>query len=251
LRRQEAHRAAGLFVAEGEKVVRRLLASDLQVVSVMLPPKWQAEYEGLLRQRGRPVRLFVAEKALLETLTGFSMYQGLMSVGRVPEPPGLDTLFERSAAPRLWVAVDGLSNAQNLGSLVRNCVAFGVQGLLVGETSASPYLRRAVRASMGTLFQLPVLECTDLVRMLAALRRYGVRCVAAHPHAGGKALMDSELRGDCCVVLGSEGEGLRPTVLEACDEWVAIPMASGVDSLNVAVAAAVFLYEACRQRRPY
>jgi tRNA G18 (ribose-2'-O)-methylase SpoU len=141
-----------------------------------------------------------------------------------------------------------LSSAENVGLLVRNSVAFGATALLVGETSASPYLRRAVRNSMGTVFQLPVLECTNLLATLRQMQRLGIRCVAAHPHTNQLALPDADFRRDVCLVFGAEGNGISPAVLAACDEAVAIPMAAGVDSLNVASAAAVFLYEAWRQQ---
>jgi tRNA G18 (ribose-2'-O)-methylase SpoU len=158
--------------------------------------------------------------------------------------------------------VDALTNAENLGAVVRNCAAFGVQSLIVGETSSSPYLRRAVRNSMGTIFQLPVFEVNSardghrpaqdtfptLAHALQELRRRGIRCLAAHPHTDRKALSQADFSGDCCIVFGSEGFGISPQVLAGCDEAVAIPMANEVDSLNVGAAAAVFFYEANRQR---
>lgn len=248
MRRQHEQRAQGIFVAEGEKVVRRLLESRLGVKSVLLPQKWLQELDPLLRARPEDIRVFVAEKKLLETLTGFSMYQGLLAIGKVPPPPRLDTVLAGAAKPYLVVAVDSLSSAENLGALVRNCAAFDVQALLVGETSSSPYLRRAVRSSMGTVFQLPTLESADLVESLRDLRRRGIRCIAAHPRADSRTLTQAELAGDCCVVFGSEGYGLSPGVLAACDDAVAIPMPPTVDSLNVGSAAAIFLYEASRQR---
>ena len=248
LRRQHEHRERGIFVAEGEKVVRRLLESSLAVESLLLPEKCLAGLEPLLNARPAPVRVFVGDKALLETLTGFSMYQGWLAVGRVPAPRSLEDLLAAAARPRLFVAVDGLSSGENVGAVVRNCAAFRVDALIVGETSASPYLRRAVRSSMGMVFQLPVLESTDLVATLGRLSEQGVMCVAAHPHAAGRALEQAPLTADGCVVLGSEGLGLSPAVLAACSVAAAIPMPSGVDSLNVASAAAVFLYEVQRQR---
>src|SRR5262249_34497709 len=145
-------------------------------------------------------------------------------------------------------AVDGLTSAENLGALVRNCVAFGVHGLIVSETSSSPYLRRAVRNSMGTIFQLPVIEGPRLVDSLRELRVRGIRLIAAHPHVEGRTLSQANFTGDCCVVFGSEGLGISKEVLDLCDEAVAIPMPPTVDSLNVGAAAAVFLYEANRQR---
>ena len=101
---------------------------------------------------------------------------------------------------------------------------------------------------MGAIFKLPVIEPPSLVQTLHYLRRRGVRCIAAHGHSQSQTLGQCDFSGDGCIVLGSEGNGISPVVLAACDEAVAIPMANGVDSLNVANAAAVFLYEAARQR---
>jgi len=248
MKRTVEHQLRGIFVAEGEKVVRRLLESNFTVVSLLLPEKWLHNLEPLLASRAEEIRVFVAPKEQLETLTGYSMYQGLLAVGRIPPPMTLETMVARSIRPRLFIAVDGLANAENLGVVVRNCVAFGVQALLVGETSSSPFLRRAVRSSMGTVFKLPVIEVSNLAAALRELRTGSIRSVAAHPHADGRTLVQAALADDCCLVLGSEGQGIAPTVLAACDDLVAIPMASGVDSLNVGSAAAVFLYEAARQR---
>lgn len=248
MRRQQEQRDQGIFVAEGEKVVRRLLESRLPVISLLLPEKWLPSYEPLLRGRAEEVQVFVAEKKLLETLTGFSMYQGLLAIGKVPAAIPLEDLLAKSPRPRLLAAVDGLASAENIGALVRNCVAFGAQGLIVGETSGSPYLRRAVRNSMGTVFQLAVNEVRNLTESLRQLRAGGIRCIAAHPHTDHKTILQADFTSDVCIVLGSEGNGISPAVLAECDEAVSIPMPPTVDSLNVGAAAAVFLYEARRQR---
>lgn len=248
LRAQMDHLHRECFVAEGEKVVRRMLESPCEVVSVLMPPKWVSTYEPLLAARPEPIDLFVAEREILEKLTGFSLFQGVLGLSRVPSASSLDHL-RNLTAPALLAAVDGLTSAENVGTVVRNLVALGGQGLVVGETSAHPYLRRAVRSSMGTIFKLPYLISPCLVDTLVELRRFGVRCVAAHPHVDQRWLWDVDLTQPTCVVLGAEGEGLRPEVLAACDEAAAIPMSQTVDSLNVANAAAVFLAEALRQRR--
>jgi tRNA G18 (ribose-2'-O)-methylase SpoU len=248
MRRQMEHRQQGIFVAEGEKVVRRLLESGLPVLSVLLPEKWLADLRPLLESRAGEVRVFVAEKRLLETLTGFSMYQGLLAVGKVPAALGLEEILRRNPRPWLLAAADGLTSAENMGALVRNCAAFSAQALIVGETCNSPFMRRAVRSSMGTVFRIPIVETASLEKTLAELRGRGIRSLAAHPHATGRVLPGADFRGDCCVVLGSEGYGISAAVLSACDEAAAIPMPPDVDSLNVASAAAVFLYEANRQR---
>jgi tRNA G18 (ribose-2'-O)-methylase SpoU len=248
LRKQVDHHARRIFVAEGEKVVRRLLESPWEVVSVVLPPGWVPYYEPLLRARPEALVVYVVEKPLLEQLTGYSYYQGVMAVGRVPAPPSLAGVLAGSRAPQLLVAVDGLTNAENVGAIVRTAAALGATALLTGPTTSSPFLRRAVRSSMGAVFQLPVIEAADLPGTLRELGALGIRCVAAHPREGSKSLPAVDLRGPVCLVFGAEGEGLSGAVLAACGEAAAIPMANGVDSLNVGGAAAAFLYEAARQR---
>ena len=268
MRRSREHEQQGVFVAEGTKVVRRLLESKFTVVSIVLPESWLVEFQPLLEKRPEDVTVYLAEKKLLESLTGFPMFQGVLAVGKIPAPVSLENVLTDSPSPRLFVAVDALTNAENLGALARNCVAFRVQALIVGETSSSPFLRRAVRNSMGAILQLPVVELArlgqwrrpgvpshtvplTLVECLREFRARGIRCVAAHPHTDKRVLSQADFRGDCCLVLGSEGDGISPAVLAACDEAVAIPMPPTVDSLNVGAAAAVFLYEANRQRHAY
>ena len=256
LRRAAEHAAQGIFVAEGDKVVRRLLESQFGVLSVLLPESRVTEFTPLLQARPETnIPVFaVTQKSVLEELVGFEMFQGVLAIGKIPAIATLDAILASSPSPKLFAAVDGLTSAENIGLLVRNCAAFGVQALVVGETSTSPFLRRAVRNSMGTIFQLPVVELKDndagldLPAALRMLRAKGIRCIAAHPHTDQKYLSQTPLTADCCVVFGSEGNGISPPVLAACDEAVAVPMANNVDSLNVGAAAAVFLYEAARQR---
>ncbi len=248
LRQHDGHRRAGIFVAEGDKVVRRLLQSPFGVVSVLLPLKRLAEFEPLIRARPEDVPVFVMEIKELEKLTGFPFFQGVLAVGKIPVTHTIESILVGTPQSRLFVAVDGLTNAENVGLIVRNCAAFGAHALLLDGSSASPFLRRSVRNSMGAIFKLPVVECASLVEALMLLRRAGVRVIAAHPHADRRTIHDADFRGDCCLVLGSEGSGLAPEALAACDEAVAIPMSQEVDSLNVGSAASVFLYEAARQR---
>ena len=251
MRRQVEHRQQRIFVAEGDKVVQRLLESDLPVVSLLLPSEWLEKLQPLINRRTarEDIVAYTATKEVLEELTGFSMYQGVLGIGRIPEPPTLVSVIAKSPRPRLFAAVDSLTSAENLGVVVRNCAAFGVHALLVGETSSSPYLRRAVRSSMGAIFKLPAVELASLAEALAALGAAGIRSIAAHPHSNKRTLFEADLVQDCCIVFGSEGYGISPDVLAACDEAVAIPMVSEIDSLNVGSAAAAFLFEAARQRR--
>lgn len=249
LRRPVEHQRNGIFVAEGEKVVKRLLRSGLDVLSVLMTPEWFETYRESLEIARGELTVFIAPKPVVESIVGFHLHQGIMAVARIPAQPTLADIIGRSQTPRLFVAVDGLTNAENLGVLVRNCAAFGVTALLVGETSSSPYLRRAVRNSMGTVFNVPVVQIVSLVDTIRELREtHEIQIIAAHPHADETVLPAASLTGDCCLVFGSEGEGIAADVLAVCDEVVKVPMSEPVDSLNVASASAVFLYEVWRQR---
>lgn len=248
MRRQYDHAEQEIFIAEGDKVIRRLLESDLEIISLLFPPRWLEEYKPLIRRRSEKLHVFTAEKDILQNLTGFAMYQGVLGVAKTPRPALLDDILRKKTSAHFFVAVDGISNPENMGGLVRNCAAFGAEAIIVGETCCTPYLRRAVRSAMGTIFKLPFVQPANLAETMRELRQQGIRCVAAHPHTDKRTIYDADFSGDCCVVLGAEGTGISPEVLRACDEAVAIPMSNEVDSLNVGAAAAVFLFEVARQR---
>ncbi len=249
LKRVEEHERAGVLVAANLKTVKRLLASKFSVVSALLTPEWLAKLEPQLRARVEAeLPVYIAEQKLLETITGYKMHQGALAVAKIPPLPDLATLLENSPHPLLLAAVEGIASAENLGAVVRCCAAFGASFLIIGETCGSPFQRRAVAGSMGTIFEQPVVRVDNLVETLNLLRARGVRCLAAHPRPGATKLSAADMRGDCCLVFGAEGPGLTANVLAACDDAVEIPMPSHMNSLNVAVATGIFLYEATRQR---
>ena len=261
LRRPLEHFSQGIFVAEGEKVVRRLLDSKLSVVSFLLTDEW---YEKLLSAgllpagplSSRPLpsnienaSIYVAGKKLLESIVGFNLHQGIMAVAKMPEKRSLDEIVSSSARPHLLVALDGLVSAENVGVVVRNCAAFAVDGIISGETSSSPYLRRAVRNSMGAVFHLPVVHSGNLAESLQELSVRHQTCVVAATPQGGMTIQELDVTQNICLVFGNEGAGVSPQIMKQCQKRVLIPMAAGVDSLNVASASAVFLYGVTSRRR--
>jgi len=250
LRQSTDHFRQGMFIAEGEKVVLRLLESPLYVLSVLITTERLEQYDEFMSDRPENIKVFVGKKKLLDTIVGFDLHQGIMALGKIPIQASLDSVLSESKSPYLFVAIDGLTNAENIGVLVRNCAAFGVQAVLVGETSSSPYLRRAVRNSLGTVFKIPIVHCRNLAETLKLLRNdHEFKIIAAHPRSKEHIIQNVDFSDHCCIVFGSEGDGIGQRVLSACDITAAIPMQLGVDSLNVANANAVFLYEAARQRK--
>lgn len=250
LRRAKGLERSGRFVAEGAKVVQRLLASPHPVEALLLTPDWLEALRAQLEARPQPPRvLLAADREALGRLTGFHERAGLKALGRLAQRATLQGLLAPRGRPRLLLALDGISNAENVGVVVRNAAAFGVDGLLVGESTCSPLLTRAIGASMGASFVVPAVDDVPLLAALAAARAAGLRVLATDPAARESPITAAALAGDTCLVLGAEGEGISPAVRACCDGAVSVPMPPGVDSLNVSSAAAVFLYEAWRQRR--
>ena len=240
LKKPLLHRERGVFIAEGEKVVRSFLESHLTALSVLLTDELLEAYRGILEKQIEPIDVFLAPGEIIRKIVGFRYHQGIMAAGLVPQSPELPEAVSIARSPKIFVAVDKLESAENTGVLLRNCAANGVGAIIVGETSADPYLRRAVRNSMGTVFRLPVIYSTDLPQSLCDLRNnYGFSIFAAHPRPGSVPLQSVEFPENCCIVFGNEGRGVSEEVLGVCDEAVNIPMVSGVDSLNVACASAV------------
>jgi tRNA G18 (ribose-2'-O)-methylase SpoU len=150
--------------------------------------------------------------------------------------------------PHLLVALERIHHVENVGVILRNAAGLGADGIVVGETSCSPFLRRAVRNSMGSVFTIPVFRPAGMTRFLHSLKeRYGTRVLAADP-LGAKPAWSEDFSGNICVVVGNEDAGVSAEVRALADALVAIPMSNGVDSLNAGSAAAALLYEATRQR---
>ncbi|MBI1177419.1 hypothetical protein GC207_08260 [bacterium] len=250
LRRRKDMERLDQFVAEGEKVVRRLLDCRIpfQIDSLLLTPEWLLKLRPELDTRPEEMHAYLAEHQAIEEITGFTVYQDLKVAARFLETHTLEGIQEAAPRPWLFVACDGLANAENMGTVIRNTAAFGGHGLIVGETSTSPLLTRTIRASMGTIFDLPFVHEESLVNALKDLKWQGVKIVGAHAHDEKKNIAGTDFREDVCIVFGSEGHGLSPEVQAICDDLVLIPMAGKVDSLNVGSSVAVFLYEIARQR---
>lgn len=248
LRRPFEHLQQGIFVAEGEKVILRLLESPLTIRSILLTQDWFEVHRAKISSNHNSIELYIGEKKLLETIVGHDLHQSIMAVANVPSPVTIDSIAFSSQQRQLFVMVDGITNAENMGVIVRNCVCFGIQGLFVMPTSCDPYLRRSVRNSMGNIFQLPILYLSNSLEDINRLKSRGMIFYAAHPHQSSTDIRKNMCSNMSCIVFGAEGHGISKNVLDICDHFVSIKMKDGVDSLNVASASAVILYEAMNQR---
>ena len=239
LKDRELARLDDAFLAEGEFVVRRLLASDYPVDSVVVAGRKAA---ALADAVPAGVPLYAVPDRLLNDVVGYQFHTGVMAVGRRRPSPPLAAVLP--AAGRSVVAVcPDLTNFENLGGIVRTAAAFGVDALVLGERCCDPFYRLGIRVSMGTCFRLPIVRTNDLRTTLADLRRdHGYTLMAAVLDAAAEPLPTVAVPERVAVLFGNEAVGLTAADAAACDRRVTLPMRRGTDSLNVAAAAAVFLY---------
>lgn len=238
----------GLFVAEGRLVVSRLLTSRFRTRSVLLT-------ETVLRALGGSVTshpelpVFVVTQDAMNAITGFNIHRGCLALGERPAPVAWP---EVSRNGRTVIVLEAVANADNVGGIFRNAAALGTGAVLLGPSCADPLYRKAIRTSMGAALSVPFAALTDWPADLGRLRASGFRLLALTPRADAEPLDACAVRfarDRVALLVGHEGEGLSEAAIEAADLKVRIPMAKGVDSVNVATAAAIALYELARTKQ--
>lgn len=240
LKDKELARAGGRYIAEGENVVRRLLASTLPVESVLIAKRKLRVLEPLLQ---KDLAVFVADDELIEKVIGFEFHSGVLACGiRMPSLP-LHEVIPRTEKPATIVVCQEIANTENMGSLIRIAAAFGADAMILGERCCDPFFRQSIRVSMGAIFSLPLVRSPNLLTELDTLHDpWRIERLAAVVSAEAQPLQRFERPARLAVVFGNEAQGLDAQTIEHCDRRITIPMRQGIDSLNVAVAAAVFLY---------
>ena len=243
----------GLFMAESFEVISRAVEAGMAPRSFLMSEKWLQKFAPLY-ERFPEVPVFVGEEALLEQLTGFHLHRGALAAMQRPELPGARELLEGA---RTVAVLEDIVDHTNVGAMFRSAAALGVDAVLVTPQCADPLYRRSIRVSMGTVFQVPWtrLEAwphaphppgrpgapggVDLLREAG----FDVLALALTDEAVALDAADLGPQRKVALVLGAEGHGLKPATLRAADEHVVIPMAGGVDSLNVAAASAVVFWQ--------
>jgi tRNA G18 (ribose-2'-O)-methylase SpoU len=236
-RRTEPER--GLYIAEPEKVIRRALAAGHRPRSYLMAERWLTDLADVVDQAERAgVPVYVGDHDVIERLTGFHLHRGALAAMQRPELPAVEDLI---ADARRVMVLEDIVDHTNVGAVFRSCAALGVDAVLVTPRCADPLYRRAIRVSMGTVFQVPWTRITPWPQGIQQLRSAGFT-VATLALADDAVSLD-ELAADpperLALVLGTEGDGLSHHTLAGADLTVTIPMGGGVDSLNVAAAGAV------------
>ena len=249
-----------MFVAEGRLVVTRLMTeSPLATRSVMVTETARASLADVFAARPE-VPVYVVPQAVMNDIAGFHIHRGCLAIGERPQPARWQDVVlsgssrkphEREGGFRLQpegtiVVLERVANADNVGGVFRNAAAFGAGAVLLDPVSTDPLYRKAIRTSMGAALIVPFARAEPWPDALRELREMGFALIAMTPSEEAPTLRQcaSALAGRrAALVLGHEGDGLSKGALDVCDHHVRIPMASGVDSLNVSAAAAVALYE--------
>lgn len=241
----------GIFMAEGEKVVRSMVESGCQIASCLTSSEAVTRYRPLLAMMAkRGARTYVAANRVIEGIIGFRFHRGIMAVGYCPKKLTISEVLKKPKRPLFLVALNAINDPENVGLIARNAAAFGVQALIVDHATYDPYYRKAIRVSMGTIFTLPVCYEDDLASSLERLKKeHDTRIIVATIGRGARDIAKVELSGNVCFVFGNEDKGISRRVLSIADAKVHIPISKNVDSLNVASASAVCLYEASHYRR--
>ena len=255
-------RDGNLFIAEGTKLVERLLASDYSTESVLIAERREAEWAAKVPA---DVPLYVIPQQLGEQLTGFNFHVGVLACGlRQPSPTLDDVLAGKGVtgtrgggeedllrgepsdgdASRLTIVIcPNCDNPENLGAIIRIGAAFGIDALLLGRGCCDPFSRRVLRVSMGAALRLPILESPDLERDVRRLRdEWQVKLIASVLDDAAEPLARSAKPRRLGMLFGNEAAGLDARWQMLCNHRMTIPMQEGTDSLNVAIAAGIFLH---------
>ncbi|MDH3583756.1 MAG: RNA methyltransferase [Phycisphaerae bacterium] len=240
------------FMAEGEFVASRFLQSGLPVESVLVDAR-RVERIAALAPAGTPV--YVVAEAVMTGVVGYKFHTGVLAVGHRPAGATLQGLLRSPPPPgATYLVCPKITNTDNLGSLVRTAAALGAEGVILGPECCDPYWRRCIRVSMGAIFHLPLIQLRDVITDLGHLREaWSLHLVAAALDDRAQPLATTARpphTHPLGIVLGNEAEGLPADLLEICDDRIFIPMHRQTDSLNVAMAAAVFLYHFTCQGQP-
>jgi tRNA G18 (ribose-2'-O)-methylase SpoU len=232
----------GLFIAESPRVIERALSAGYFPHALLVDKSHiDGEAAQVISMCG-DIPVYAGENSLLKQITGFNLARGAQCAMRRRTLPSAEKLIQ--GVSRVAV-LENVVNPTNVGAIFRSAAALGIEAVLLTEACSDPLYRRAARVSMGTVFQVPWTYIGTAVQGLDMLRSHGFVSAAMALREDALSIGDERLKKAerLAVVLGTEGEGLLPETISACDHTVIIPMAAGVDSLNVAAASAVAFWE--------
>jgi len=242
----------GIFIVESKPAVLQLLKSGLETVSCLTTKKYIDDADLLpYLQRSRSFPVYIMAKDKIEDIIGFRFHHGIMMAARSPAKRSLAETKKYWHTPHTLLALNGIHDPQNVGLITRNAAAFGVDTMIVDGGTYEPFYRKVARISMGSVFNVPIAYEPDLSGPLARLKEEsGTRLIVTSPDPAHPALNKADLSGNICLVMGNEAYGAGKEIFRIADLTVSIPIFfDKADSLNVACASAVALYEIVSRNR--
>ena len=241
LPQQRLGKQSRLFVVEGSFLVDGLLASSFETESLFVERRRADEFAEKVSQ---DVPVYVADKSIFQQILGFPFHRGVLACGRRHSNRTFQHLMTDLQEEAILVISHDVKDPQNLGGILRNCAAFGVDGVLLGATCADPFSRRVLRTSMGAVLKLAIVESEDMVRDLTRLgSEHRFQRFAAVLSSKASPLESMKRAPRMALLFGNEAKGVSEALVSKCDHCVTIPMKMGTDSLNVSVASGIFLYQ--------
>ena len=234
----------GLFIAESPIVIQRALNAGYTPVSVLVEKKHiEGQAKDILAQCGE-IPVYTAEFDVLTQLTGFQLTRGMLCAMRRPKLPTAQEICQNA---RRIAVLENVMNPTNIGAIFRSAAALNVDAVLLTSACSNPLYRRAIRVSMGTVFQIPWTYLDTDSGYCEQLQTLGFKTAAMALTDNSVSIKDPTVCGEerLAIILGTEGEGLADSTIADCDYTVKIPMSHGVDSLNVAAASAVAFWQLC------
>lgn len=234
--RESAFREDGSFIADSPKVVNLLLESDLEIKSMLATQEYYDEFASLLEKKNIPKK-YLSTKEEMKKIVGHKIHHNCMMHGLRPDDATVESLDDAV------LMLDGITSAENVGSIVRSCAALGVHSLSISKETPHPFNRRALRVSMGHAHLLKTYVHQDIKKSIVMMQERGYRVFAAEVCEGSTPLSAVKVPQKWVLVMGHEGRGIAEDILELCDEVVTIEMQEGIKSFNVGVAASLMMYK--------
>ncbi len=231
----------GLFIAEGETVLRALVRDAPQrLVSLLIDGKRAGKLDAVFEDLPDGVPVYVVGQAVLDAIAGFHLHRGVLAVGAKPEPLSAEALLASAGERAIVLVLAGIANHDNLGGIFRNAAAFGVDGVILDSDCCDPFYRKAIRVSSGATLGVPTAWLAPGEDVVALLDRHGFQGLALSP-AADEVLARLRPPPRAAVLLGAEGPGLSAAIMDRV-RTIGIPMAGGFDSLNVATTSGIVLH---------
>jgi|688.fasta_scaffold04915_17 tRNA G18 (ribose-2'-O)-methylase SpoU len=235
---QNHHTQEQIFLCDGDKVTLVVLESQVQIQSVFAVEDFINQNKTLLETKVPEGQVFTASKKLMESIVGFRLHSGVMAIATQPSHRHFTSLKPP------YIVMNNIINSDNVGGIIRNAIGCGFTSILADNATSSPYLRRAVRVSMGYISKAHISIQQNLLDTLITLKNQGCSIICAEISERSHHLQDYTFPKNFALVFGSEGQGIESDILSIADEILDIPMHNNVKSLNVSSSSAIFMYAA-------